>query len=159
MPKNSQYKFVFLSVQIKGLSRVMFDGHFIHFYANYSQRNHFGVFLVMQFDRDYNPVQAHRWIDLQWVANVLLIKTTGVSKKKPQDEKLWAVSWIKTISPLVLRHTFNKWNGHVLTVFLCVWRKIRIGSHKKTRDCTRGMDHTAIFNARCGAMRNDRVYV
>ena len=119
MPKNSQYKFVFLSVQIKGLSRVMFDGHFIHFYANYSQRNHFGVFLVMQFDRDYNPVQAHRWIDLQWVANVLLIKTTGVSKKKPQDEKLWAVSWIKTISPLVLRHTFNKWNGHVLTVF-CV---------------------------------------
>ena len=34
----------------------MFDGHFIHFYANYSQRNDFGVFLVMQFDRDYKPV-------------------------------------------------------------------------------------------------------
>ena len=56
MPKNSQYKFVFLSVQIKGLSRVMFDGRFIHLYANYSQRNHFGVFLVMQFDREYKTV-------------------------------------------------------------------------------------------------------
>ena len=34
----------------------MFDGCFIHFYANYSQRNHFGVFLVMQFDRDCKPI-------------------------------------------------------------------------------------------------------
>ena len=30
-----------------------------------------------------------------------------------------------------------------------LWRKIRIESHKKPRGCTRGMDHTAIFNARC----------
>ena len=61
-----------------------------------------------------NPVRA-----LQWVANVSFIKTAWVSKKKPPDEKLWAVSWIKTVSPLVLRHTFNKWNGHVLTLFFC----------------------------------------
>ena len=63
-----------------------------------------------------NPVRA-----LQWVANVSFIKTAWVSKKKPPDEKLWAVSWIKTVSPLVLRHTFNKWNGHVLTLFF--WKE------------------------------------